>query len=285
MVQKYLLAKFPIGKQRQYWQVHEAWWTCYICQGMHPPWLILPGLQPPCTLPHHRSKSVYHVYCKDVNGRKVSMTLGASKCLYGSLARLQTKPNYCHQKSREQMRSWFPQRPMFSYTSKTLSMCKHKMDQQETQSQQQFISALLHSLMRAHDTTIHMYEHKTLIYRQLMDQIAADLLSWAIRSSSWHYHNVDSQYQQFVFQHSSPQRNCEPQHSFPQQFVFAKTHNLRSYVHPGSPLIACLSLVMQPQILNYHDMHSNPSKFSLGKNFPVPVLHHTIFEKEHIDPV
>ncbi len=24
-----------------------------------------------------------------------------------------------------------------------------------------------------------------------MDQIAPDLLSWAIRSSSWHYHNVD----------------------------------------------------------------------------------------------
>jgi hypothetical protein len=87
---------------------------------MHPPWLILPGLQPPCTLPHHRSKSVYHVYCKDVNGRKVSkcklsiMTLGAGRCSYGSLARLQTKPNYCHQKSREQMRSWFPQPPMFS---------------------------------------------------------------------------------------------------------------------------------------------------------------------------
>jgi hypothetical protein len=66
-----------------------------------------------------------------------------------------------------------------------------------------------------------------------MDQITPDLLSWAIRSSSWHYHNVDSQYQQFVFQHSSPQRNCELQHSFPQQIVFSKTQNPRSYVHPG----------------------------------------------------
>lgn len=39
-------------------------------------------------------------------------------------------------------------------------MCKHKMDQQETQSQQEFISALLHSLMQAHDTPKHTYEHK-----------------------------------------------------------------------------------------------------------------------------
>jgi hypothetical protein len=39
-------------------------------------------------------------------------------------------------------------------------MCKHKMDQQETQSQQQFISALLHSLMQARDTPKHTYEHK-----------------------------------------------------------------------------------------------------------------------------
>jgi hypothetical protein len=129
-----------------------------------------------------------------------------------------------------------------------------------------------------------MYEHKTLIYRQLMDQIAPDFLSWAIRSSSWHYHNVDSQYQQFVFQHSSPTKKLWTPALIPTTNCFLKNPQPKKLCSPWfliccSPLITCLSLVMQPQILNYHDMHSNPSKFSLGKNFPVPVPHHTIFEK------
>jgi hypothetical protein len=56
------------------------------------------------------------------------------------------------------------------------------MDLQETQSQQQFISALLHSLMQAHDTPKHTYEHKTLIYRAVdgSDRSRFTLMSYQV---------------------------------------------------------------------------------------------------------